>query len=96
MNLTGKHRPKAVRNNDSAGKQSSFQDRFQGPFRLPRCLWTLTPRRRPGQGMTEYALVTVVLTTGFFVAGFEFFPAFIQAFQRYYDSFYVLINLPIP
>ncbi len=53
-------------------------------------------RRRSGQGMTEYALVSVVLTTGFFVAGFEFFPAFIQAFQRYYDSFYVLINLPIP
>ncbi len=46
--------------------------------------------------MTEYALVSVVLTTGFLVAGFEFFPAFIQAFQRYYDSFYLLLNLPIP
>jgi hypothetical protein len=51
---------------------------------------------RRGQAVTEYTLLMVVLTCGSLFAGFTFFPRFINAFQRYFDSFYILINLPIP
>jgi hypothetical protein len=29
-------------------------------------------------------------------AGFTFLPDFINALQRYYDSYYIILNLPIP
>jgi hypothetical protein len=51
---------------------------------------------RKGQALSEYTLLTVVLTCGSLYAGFSFFPRFINAFQQYFDSFYLLINLPIP
>jgi hypothetical protein len=46
--------------------------------------------------MTEYALVVAFLVGGLTYMAFEFLPQFIRAFQRYYDSFYIMINLPIP
>jgi hypothetical protein len=51
---------------------------------------------RSGQAITEYALLSVVMTLGVLFMGTSFFPAFVNAFQRYFDSFYILINLPIP
>lgn len=51
---------------------------------------------RPGQAITEYALLSVVLMMTTLFVGTSFLPAFINAFQRYFDSFYILINLPIP
>ena len=49
-----------------------------------------------GQAMTEYALLTAALifATGF--VGLSILPRFIRAFQAYFDSYYVILNLPIP
>lgn len=49
-----------------------------------------------GQAMAEYAIVVASITGVLVVVGFTFLPDFINALQRYYDSFYIMINLPIP
>ena len=49
-----------------------------------------------GQAMAEYAIVTAVLMGGLIISGFNFLPEFIRAFQLYYDSFYMVLNLPVP
>jgi len=54
------------------------------------------PGGRRGQAIVEYALVSLLLTGGGIFMFYTFFPSFINAFQRYYDSFYVMLNLPIP
>ena len=51
---------------------------------------------RGGQAIAEYALLSVVMTVGSLFLGTSFLPAFVNAFQRYFDSFYILINLPFP
>ena len=51
---------------------------------------------RSGQAIAEYALLSVVMTVGSLFLGTSFLPAFVNAFQRYFDSFYILINLPFP
>ncbi|MCD6498087.1 MAG: hypothetical protein J7M25_07260 [Deltaproteobacteria bacterium] len=53
-------------------------------------------RGRSGQAVVEYALVSLLLTGGGIFMFYTFFPSFINAFQRYYDSFYVMLNLPFP
>ncbi len=53
-------------------------------------------RRRPGQSVTEYSLILWLVTFTILGASFDLLPAFINAFQRYFDSFYALLNLPIP
>lgn len=45
-----------------------------------------------GQAMAEYAIVVFALVAGLL----GFIPMFISALQRYYDSFYVLLSLPVP
>ena len=49
-----------------------------------------------GQAMTEYALVTAAILGILVGAGWTILPDFVNALQRYYDGFYVLLNLPIP
>ena len=49
-----------------------------------------------GQAMAEYAIVVAVITTTLIGAGTAFLPDFIRALQRYYDSYYIMLNLPIP
>lgn len=51
---------------------------------------------RRGQAIAEYSLILVLLTIGSLLTLYSFFPRFITAFQRYFDSFYMLLNLPIP
>jgi hypothetical protein len=54
------------------------------------------PAGRPAQAVTEYSLtVFAVLGLGL-IGGWNLIPAFISAFQRYFDGFYILLNLPIP
>ena len=45
-----------------------------------------------GQAMAEYALLIMLVAANLVF----FLPEFINALQRYYDSFYVILNLPIP
>lgn len=49
-----------------------------------------------GQAMVEYAIVVSSVLGVLVGVGFTFMPDFINALQRYYDSFYVMLNLPIP
>lgn len=46
--------------------------------------------------MAEYAIVVAAITGVLVGAGFTFLPDFINALQRYYDSYYIMLNLPIP
>ena len=46
--------------------------------------------------MAEYAIVVAALMGGLVGLGFTFLPDFINAIQRYYDNFYIILNLPIP
>ena len=41
------------------------------------------------------SVVFAVLGLGL-IGGWNLIPAFIGAFQRYFDGFYILLNLPIP
>lgn len=46
--------------------------------------------------MAEYALVVASALGVLTGVGFTFLPDFIAALQLYYDSFYIMLNLPIP
>ncbi len=61
-------------------------------LRLLTALW----RDEAGQAMAEYAIVVAGVLGVFVGVGFTFMPDFIQALQQYYDSFYIMLNLPIP
>ncbi len=74
---------------------STEAKRSEQPTIIEGAKKTLTTGRS-GQAITEYALLSVVMTLGVLFMGTSFFPAFVNAFQRYFDSFYILINLPIP
>ena len=64
--------------------------------------WLRAARRsRPvadvgGQTLTEYSILMGVVGGGFAYTAIEFLPNFIDALQRYYDGFYVMLNLPFP
>jgi Flp pilus assembly pilin Flp len=45
-----------------------------------------------GQAMAEYALVVMLIAANMMF----FLPYFMDALQSYYDSFYIMLNLPIP
>ncbi len=49
-----------------------------------------------GQAMAEYAIVVAALLGGLLLLGFPFLTDFISALQQYYDSFYLMLNLPVP
>ena len=51
---------------------------------------------KKAQSLTEYSLIMAGLMGLFIVAGFDLFPRFIRAFQLYFDSYYIMLNLPIP
>ena len=53
-------------------------------------------RSRPAQAVTEYSLVVFVVLGLGLIGGWNLMPAFITAFQKYFDGFYILLNLPIP
>jgi len=61
-----------------------------------RQLWQRFLRDESGQGLTEYALVVASVLGVLVGAGFTFLPDFIAALQQYYDSHYIMLNLPIP
>ena len=49
-----------------------------------------------GQATVEYGTIAAAILIGFFVAGRPMFIALLQALQIYFESFYLLIRLPIP
>ncbi|MBI5478710.1 MAG: hypothetical protein HY906_07645 [Deltaproteobacteria bacterium] len=51
---------------------------------------------RGGQTLTEYSILMGVVGGGFAYTAIEFLPNFIDALQRYYDGFYVMLNMPFP
>jgi hypothetical protein len=54
------------------------------------------PAGRPAQAITEYSLVVFVVLGLGIIAGWDLIPLFINSFQKYFDSFYIMLNLPIP
>jgi len=54
------------------------------------------PEGRPAQAVTEYSLVVFAVMGLGLIGGWNLIPAFIGAFQRYFDGFYIMLNLPIP
>ncbi len=54
------------------------------------------PNGRSAQAVTEYSLVVFAVMGLSLIGGWNLIPAFIGAFQRYFDGFYILLNLPIP
>lgn len=58
--------------------------------------WRSLRRRSSGQAVTEYSLVVFAVMGLTLIGGWNLIPAFIVAFQRYFDSFYIILNLPIP
>jgi len=61
-------------------------------MKLLQALW----QDESGQGMTEYAVVLAGIMGGLLFMGFSFLPKFIGALQQYYDSHFIILNLPIP
>lgn len=61
-------------------------------------------RGRGGQAMVEYSAITYFMVLGLVVGmSVDLFPGkknvlevFLAAYQIYYDSFYFVLNLPIP
>jgi len=51
---------------------------------------------RPAQAVTEYSLVLFAVMGLFLIGGWNLIPAFIDSFQKYFDGFYILLNLPFP
>jgi Flp pilus assembly pilin Flp len=49
-----------------------------------------------GQAMVEYALIVSMMMAALVGVTFEFLPEFVMALQEYYDSYYIMLNLPIP
>ena len=53
-------------------------------------------RSESGQSMVEYSLLMAALLGSIVIMGFDLFPRFVHAFQLYFDSYYIILNLPIP
>jgi hypothetical protein len=51
---------------------------------------------RRAQAITEYSLVVFAVMGLGLIGGWNLIPAFIDSFQKYFDGFYILLNLPIP
>ena len=79
----------------SRGRRNERAPRAPGrPARSPRA--TRPVAGDSGQAMAEYAIVAASITGVLVGVGFTFLPDFIKALQQYYDSFYIMLNLPIP
>lgn len=65
---------------------------------------TRSARSRRGQAMLEYSFITWLFAFLLIVGGSIKFPGldknimelFIDAYQKYYDSFYFVLNMPFP
>lgn len=53
-------------------------------------------RDQRGQGMVEYAIIASCILGGLVSMSIIFLPTMIRAYNIYYKSFYVILNLPIP
>ena len=53
-------------------------------------------RRSRGQALIEYAIITFFVLMAAGGVAFAFLPQMINAYQVYFDSFYFVLNLPIP
>jgi hypothetical protein len=53
-------------------------------------------RDAAGQSMVEYSLLMAAILGSLTIMGFDLFPRFVHAFQLYFDSYYIILNLPIP
>jgi hypothetical protein len=53
-------------------------------------------RDTAGQSMVEYSLLMAAILGSLTIMGFDLFPRFVHAFQLYFDSYYIILNLPIP
>jgi len=53
-------------------------------------------RSTSGQSMVEYSLLMAAILGSLTIMGFDLFPRFVHAFQLYFDSYYIILNLPIP
>jgi Flp pilus assembly pilin Flp len=53
-------------------------------------------RGRRGQGMVEYAIIASCILGGLISMSIIFLPTMIRAYNIYYKSFYVILNLPVP
>jgi Flp pilus assembly pilin Flp len=53
-------------------------------------------RDRRGQSMVEYAIIAACILGGLIATSIIFLPTMIRAYNIYYQSFYVILNLPIP
>ena len=53
-------------------------------------------RDTAGQSMVEYSLLMAAILGNLTILGFDLFPLFVNAFQLYFDSYYIILNLPIP
>ena len=49
-----------------------------------------------GQAMVEYAIIASCILGGLISMSIIFLPTMIRAYNIYYKSFYVILNLPIP
>lgn len=52
--------------------------------------------RDSGQAMAEYAIVVAAVVGLGAYTLLSFLPEFIEALQSYYDSYYIILSLPIP
>jgi hypothetical protein len=65
-------------------------------MRRLRARLRIAARDQGGQTLTEYSILMGVVGAGFAYTAIEFLPNFIHALQRYYDGFYVMLNMPFP
>ncbi|RMG12571.1 MAG: hypothetical protein D6729_16325 [Deltaproteobacteria bacterium] len=49
-----------------------------------------------GQSAVEYGLISWAILGGFAIAGVPMFIALLQAAQVYFDSYFLVLRLPIP
>ncbi len=53
-------------------------------------------RNQRGQGMVEYAIIASCILGGLISMSIIFLPTMIRAYNIYYKSFFVILNLPVP
>lgn len=58
--------------------------------------WRRLRRDQSGQSMVEYAIIASCILGGLVAMSIIFLPTMIKAYDIYYKSFYVILNLPIP
>jgi Flp pilus assembly pilin Flp len=58
--------------------------------------WRRLRHDRRGQSMVEYAIIASCILGGLVAMSIIFLPTMIKAYNIYYKSFYVILNLPIP